>query len=208
MRTLTTLDLKNYDPSWRRYRRFAVRAVIQRGNQLLLVHSSEGNFYKFPGGGIEKGESHADTLIRETLEETGLIVIPDSIREYGKVREIRRSVYRSQEIFDQTSYYYFARVEEEMGEMSLDRYEAELGFHLTEALPAAAYQANLQALSRELQIDLTSLTPREAYREHPEALSSGRGTFLLREAYVMELLRKRHLRRRHTPKSKNTESHG
>lgn len=206
MRTLTTLDLKNYDPAWRRYRRFAVRAVIQRGNQLLLVHSSQGDFYKFPGGGIERGESHQDTLIRETLEETGLIVIPESIREYGKIREIRRSVYRGQEIFDQTSYYYFARVEEERGEMSLDRYEAELGFHLTEVLPGTAYQANLRALSKELGIDLTALTPREAYREHPDLLSSGRGTFLLREAYVMELLRKRQLRRRN-PKVKAAKSH-
>jgi 8-oxo-dGTP diphosphatase len=38
-------------------RRTAVRAVIRRGDELLMIHSSVGGDFKFPGGGLEPGES-------------------------------------------------------------------------------------------------------------------------------------------------------
>ena len=97
MRTIATLDLKNYEPDWRRYRRFAVRAVIFRDTELIMVRSSKDGFYKFPGGGIERGESHLDTLIRETKEELGLNILPESIHPLGRVREIRKSIYNNHE---------------------------------------------------------------------------------------------------------------
>jgi len=51
----------------------------------LLVHSKKYGYLKFPGGGIESGEDHVQALCREVREETGLEVIPDSIREFGYV---------------------------------------------------------------------------------------------------------------------------
>ena len=48
----------------------------------------KNNNYKFPGGGIEKNESNIDALIRETKEEAGLVVIKDSIKEYGYVHRV------------------------------------------------------------------------------------------------------------------------
>ncbi len=167
MRTLATLDLKNYEPGWRRYRRFAVRAVIFRGKDLLMVRSRTDGFYKFPGGGIECGESHLDTLVRETKEEVGLSIIPESVHELGRIREIRRSIYNEHEIFDHTSYYYYAKTGDVVSKTQLDRYEAELGYELACVSPEAAYRAN-------------------------EKISSeGRGTFLLREDCVLEWLIKR-----------------
>lgn len=171
MRTLATLDMKNYEPGWRRYRRFAVRAVIFRGSDLLMVRSRTAGFYKFPGGGIERGESHLDTLVRETKEEIGLSILPDSVRELGRVREIRRSIYHDCEIFDHTSYYYYARTSDAVSKTHLDDYEAELGFELACVSPEAAYRAN-QKISAE-----------------------GRGTFLLREARVLEWLIKKRKKR-------------
>ena len=50
--------------------REAVRAVIVRGNKILMVHSTNRD-YKFPGGGIKKGENRIDALKREVKEETG-----------------------------------------------------------------------------------------------------------------------------------------
>jgi 8-oxo-dGTP pyrophosphatase MutT (NUDIX family) len=38
--------------------RTAVRAVILRGHDLLMFHSTNVGDYKFPGGGMEEGESH------------------------------------------------------------------------------------------------------------------------------------------------------
>jgi ADP-ribose pyrophosphatase YjhB (NUDIX family) len=49
-------------------------------------------------------------LPRETREETGLDIIPDSIRPFGVTREIRASQFVDKVIFDHTSYYYFADV--------------------------------------------------------------------------------------------------
>lgn len=55
-----------------------------------MVHAKKFNYYKFPGGGIEPGECHEEALVRETLEETGLAVLPESIRAYGYVHRIQK----------------------------------------------------------------------------------------------------------------------
>ena len=51
-------------------------------------------------------ETEEETAIRETKEETGLIVKADSVKECGFVHEIRKSLY-SDDAFEQISYYYF-----------------------------------------------------------------------------------------------------
>ncbi len=50
--------------------------VVIKGKKVLLVKSKykDGEFYLFPGGGIEFGETVEDAAIRETLEETGVKV--------------------------------------------------------------------------------------------------------------------------------------
>lgn len=55
--------------------RLAARAVILRDNRLLLVNAWPGgqsDLWCAPGGGVERGQSLPDTLIRELHEETGL----------------------------------------------------------------------------------------------------------------------------------------
>lgn len=52
-------------------------AVIVDDGRLLLVRRrvKEGSLsWQFPAGGIEDGEDPADAAVRETLEETGLVV--------------------------------------------------------------------------------------------------------------------------------------
>ena len=73
MHTLLHLDAHDYDPALPSIERTAVRGVIFREGQLLMIQSSFGEV-KFPGGGQEAGESDLDTLLREVLEETGLDV--------------------------------------------------------------------------------------------------------------------------------------
>ena len=51
-------------------KRTAVRGVIHYQNKLLMVRTNEGD-YKFPGGGMEEGETDKETLLREITEETG-----------------------------------------------------------------------------------------------------------------------------------------
>lgn len=53
----------------------SVSAVIfDRRGHLLLQQRSDGGQWGLPGGSVEIGESVTDAVIREVLEETGLIV--------------------------------------------------------------------------------------------------------------------------------------
>jgi 8-oxo-dGTP pyrophosphatase MutT (NUDIX family) len=52
-------------------RRRAVKAVTEIDGRLLMLRSSTGGDYKFPGGGAEADEDDAATLARELDEECG-----------------------------------------------------------------------------------------------------------------------------------------
>lgn len=56
-----------------------VAAVLERDGRFLLVEeeTDSGIRYNQPAGHLEFGESLADAVIRETLEETGHHVIPE-----------------------------------------------------------------------------------------------------------------------------------
>ena len=55
----------------------SVTAIIRdpRG-RLLLARHAEGGVWVTPGGSVEPNESPADAVVRETWEETGLLVAP------------------------------------------------------------------------------------------------------------------------------------
>ena len=166
MPLLAVYEDRNYDPAWHRHVRHAVRSVILRGRMVAMVKSETKGFYQFPGGGIDAGESHEQALIRETREETGLSIMPGTSRPLGIVREVRASQFAPETIFDQTSYYYFADVEEEMGEQVLEDYEQEQGYTLEWVDMETARAVNL-----------------ELCRTH-----SYKSKFVLREAEILGLL--------------------
>jgi len=66
MRLLFTLDRKNYDPASPAYTRPSYRGILIRDGLIAMVHSEKYDYYKFPGGGMEPGESPEDCLLRET----------------------------------------------------------------------------------------------------------------------------------------------
>lgn len=142
MKLLCEFDYKDYDKCTRRFERNAVRAIIFKNDKIAMVKSDKEGYYKFPGGGMEKNESKIDTLIRETIEETGLSIIPESIKEYGYTCEKRKGTYDFDEIFIQNSYYYTAEVTDTISNLSLDKYEKILGYHLEFVPLEIAYEAN------------------------------------------------------------------
>lgn len=124
MKLLFTKDAKNYDPSWPRFYRPSVRGIIiDPDHRITLIYSKKYHFYKIPGGGIESNEDHLATLIREVNEETGLTVIPESVREFGEVLRIHKSSEFKNTIFVQPNFYYFCQTTDRIGKQHLDTEE-------------------------------------------------------------------------------------
>ena len=128
MKTLFEIDLKDYDENAPRFERPSVRGIILKEGKIALVHSLKYDYYKFPGGGCEKNENHHATLIREVKEETGLVVISSSIKEFGMVHRIQKGDFG--DTFVQDNFYYFCNVEKEVKSQNLDDYENEENFTL------------------------------------------------------------------------------
>ena len=107
--------------------RTAVRGVIQRGWNLLMVYSSAVGDYKFPGGGVENGESHEQALGREIHEECGALLVEFG-ESIGSIIEYNIPMEAEYDVFKMTSHYYLCRVNDDFGAQKLDKYEKDLGF--------------------------------------------------------------------------------
>ena len=142
MRILFEMDKKDYSGCNHTYTRNSARSIMIRDGKVAMVHSLKYDYYKFPGGGIEEGEDPIDAMIRETREEAGLKVIPETVKEYGIVHRIHKSDNDETECFVQDNYYYLCEAEDEPVSQDLDAYEAKESFVLEYADPATAIRKN------------------------------------------------------------------
>lgn len=130
MKELFSIDLHDYEENYSVYKRPSARGIIINDDRIALVYSKKEKYYKFPGGGIKENEDMKTALIREVREETGLIVIPDSIVEFGSVMRRQKSNYSPDTIFEQENFYFFCKTENRLLEQNLDYYEKEAEFLL------------------------------------------------------------------------------
>jgi len=107
-----------------------------------MIHSLKYDYYKFPGGGIENCENPIEAMIRETREEAGLVVIPESVIEYGYVHRIQRSDMDATECFIQDNYYYLCKAMDQLASQQLDDYEAQESYRLEFVEPLVAIRKN------------------------------------------------------------------
>ncbi len=142
MRKLFDMDKKDYDRCTRTFTRNSARSIIIRNGKIAMIHSLKYDYFKFPGGGIENGENPVEAMIRETQEEAGLIVIPETVREYGYVHRIQRSVQDPAECFVQDNFYYLCDAMEQPAAQNLDDYEAKEAYQLEFTEPLRAIETN------------------------------------------------------------------
>ena len=128
MKTLFEIDLQDYDEKGPRVERPSVRGIILKDGKIALVHSLKYDYYKFPGGGCKKDENHIETLVREVKEETGLVVNPNTIEEFGMVHRIQKGDFG--DTFVQDNFYYMCQVGDDIQNQQLDDYEDEENFTL------------------------------------------------------------------------------
>ena len=134
--------------------REAVRGVVLKNHYLVfMIHTLKGD-YKFPGGGIKKGESFPIALTREFIEETGY-AISDEIQPIGLIVEQRPDVYEPNTYFVMKSYYYRCKIVGKNQGQKLDEYEKKLDFK-------AEYVPILDALKQNeklLKDDISNINP-------------------------------------------------
>lgn len=123
------LDLKNYIENGSVFKRTAVRGIICRNNKYLVIHSDKHGDYKFPGGGMESGETLNDTLIREVKEETGFCVIVESILTDGIIVHEKRKG-EPEDLMEMDSYYFYCDIYNKAGKTNLDDYEREENYQV------------------------------------------------------------------------------
>jgi len=127
---MVSIDIKHYSEIFdysKVVERLAVRAIISKNDKLLMIKSEKNGDYKFPGGGVEHGESYEEALIREVREESGfklerIEMAALRIIEESKDKELKNTMFRM------TSIYYPCSASVENYGLKLDKYEEELGF--------------------------------------------------------------------------------
>ena len=142
MRLLFEMDKKDHADCTRSFVRNSARSVIISDKKVAMIHSEKYDYYKFPGGGIEVGEDPVVAMIRETREEAGLVIIPESVKEYGIVHRVQKSDKDPDVRFIQDNFYYLCAAEDEAVLQNLQGYEAEEGYELVYVDPRVAIEKN------------------------------------------------------------------
>ena len=147
MEKIHIYDLKNYTDDMEEFEKFSVRAVIVRDGKIAAQKGRAGD-YKILGGGIDKGETCTDAVLREVQEESGLLVIPESIRPIGEIEEKRRDRFEPDKIFHCHSMFFFCDVKAEMTSPHMTASEIEKGYHLVWASPEEIISGNQEFLNQ------------------------------------------------------------
>jgi len=147
--------------------REACRAIVSDDDGLIaLLYVANEDYYKLPGGGIEKGEEKLNALQRECLEEIGCDV--EVISEVGSITEYRK-IFKIKQI----SYCYLAKVKGPKGISNLTTEEIDKGFKQV----WLAYPEAMQAM---IKSDASSLEGSAYIVPRDTALLKEAGTHLIK----------------------------
>jgi 8-oxo-dGTP pyrophosphatase MutT (NUDIX family) len=152
--------------------RKATRAIVLKGDNILLLYTKRYHDYSLPGGGIDDGESHIEGLIRELKEETGAQNVQD-IQAFGLYEELRPWYKSDFDIVHIQSYCYLCTIDDVLLDTQLESHEIDNGMKPLWMNIHQAIRHNEHTLAKS----------------HKKGLSIERETFLLK-LIVTELLDK------------------
>jgi 8-oxo-dGTP pyrophosphatase MutT (NUDIX family) len=138
--------------------RNAVRAIIFKENNILMVLLGKTKEYKFPGGGVEKNETTEESLKREVLEEIGCNIVK-ILKKVGTITEYAIAMEGNDKIFKMVSEYYTVTIDDNQVEQKLDNYEKELLYKPCWTTIEEAYTTNKKII--DSKCDSTSWIKRE-----------------------------------------------
>lgn len=69
-----------------------IHAFCFYGDKLVIVYSDKKGYWTPPGGGIEKGETYEQAIVREVAEETNMKVLHQELIGYQDVYEPNRII--------------------------------------------------------------------------------------------------------------------
>lgn len=126
LKSTTHPDIKN--TSAKTFTRKATRAIVLKGDEILLLYTKRYHDYSLPGGGVDDGESIVDGLVRELKEETGAHNV-GNIKEFGLYEEYRPWHKADFDIIHMESYCYTCTIDDELKEPELEAHELSNGMH-------------------------------------------------------------------------------
>ena len=94
-----------------KFRRTVRAVILNQTNQVLMLYSKKFNDYTFPGGGVKNKEDDIKALKRELKEEMGATRIRIK-KPLGYIKEIKYGLYTNEFIYEQTSVYYFCKIDD------------------------------------------------------------------------------------------------
>ena len=145
MKKLLLLDYQDYSEEMPVFTKHTVRGIILRDGKLAMQRGCSGEF-KILGGVVEEGEDHETALMREIMEEAGLIVDADSIQPIGYVEERRRDVFCTDRVYHCFTYFYACQVMDKTVEPELTECEKQKGYQLIWEVPERILEANCRII--------------------------------------------------------------
>lgn len=144
----------------------ATRAIVTKGEEILLLHTERYCDYSLPGGGVDHGESLQQALIRELSEETGARDI-NNILPYGLIREFRANYKNPSQIIEMLSYCFTCDIADQFDAQNLEDYE----------------------LANGMTVHWVNINKAIEYNEKTMALSKKKGISIIRETYLLNHIR-------------------
>jgi ADP-ribose pyrophosphatase YjhB (NUDIX family) len=106
--------------------RHAARAIVLKGENILLLYTQRYHDYSLPGGGIDEGEDEIAGLIRELKEETGAQGVRN-VEAFARYDEYRPWYKADADIIHMISHCYVCEIDDELGETAFEAHEVNNG---------------------------------------------------------------------------------